>query len=554
MSETFDDRVVVRSPATQVDTDALAATCVRLRTVVDTLAQALTHLSYARDQCSASQAGIGCGSGNICLLASLEEAIRSGEYLRQELDEHVTNLGYAAVVLAAADKDAAGFASVYRTVGLGEPPSRFALPPLLRAPLGRPVGPFYDLGNPPSVFSPEPSTPRKGTSFLPPLLPAIDKQILWAFGAGSLWARHVREFIDGSGDGTLGPRLQSDLALAAQHVRDAERSQMWQGAGGIAPFFLQRKHVKGAEDQGKDLRAVTAFLAVNARTWGQWDPLHHTKIHVHEITDSANAGQVTTPPRSSAQALERILSHEAQKDEGRIEILEHVHEDGTRSWSVIAWGTRNWAIDSTNPHDLVTNLESVARVKSDQHEAIRKAMELAAIKPGEPVELIGHSQAGIVMSDLAGDTEFLERFTVVSVLSAGSPVGNRPIGQGVRRLCLENTRDIVPALDGVEANTQRGQRTVSVHFDGALLNLTDTRGKPLNGHMVEVYSAALGALTDPRSSVAPEVRAWEHARNDALGLDEQTRTRAHQFATRRDPGAGFFGPAKDVDHTLHTVP
>jgi len=53
-----------------------------------------------------------------------------------------------------------------------------------------------------------------------------------------------------------------------------------------------------------------------------------------------------------------------------------------------------------------------------------------------------------------------DMFTVSAVVTAGSPVGDMPLADGIQALHLEHTHDYVPALDGMPSPDAANRTTV----------------------------------------------------------------------------------------------
>ena len=192
-------------------------------------------------------------------------------------------------------------------------------------------------------------------------------------------------------------------------------------------------------------------------------------------------------------------------------------------------GTQKWGVGASNPQDMLTNFQGVGGLDTDQKRAVLAAMEMAGIDKGEPVEFVGHSQGGIVAADLATDQALCQDYSVVSALTAGSPIAGSVPEEGVRVLALENTRDIVPGLDG--ANNAPG--VVTVHFDGEPYIPEGKEGGKVVAHDIGLYRNALADLQAHQGEELAEVRAWEEERNSRMGFSSRTRTTAFVFDTQR---------------------
>ncbi|MEE6294756.1 hypothetical protein [Georgenia wangjunii] len=146
---------------------------------------------------------------------------------------------------------------------------------------------------------------------------------------------------------------------------------------------------------------------------------------------------------------------------GTVEVRRTVHRDGRRTWTVLVPGTQNQGGGGRNPMDNLTNVEAYAGLSTDVEAGVVRAMEQAGIPPGEEVALVGHSQGGMTAMRLAADPVVALRFTVATVLTAGSPVGHMPTPPGVDVLHLEHLEDMVPGLDGVSAPRELRRTTVA---------------------------------------------------------------------------------------------
>lgn len=222
---------------------------------------------------------------------------------------------------------------------------------------------------------------------------------------------------------------------------------------------------------------------------------------------SLHATHATSTPQDAAAALQRISRLESNPAHGEVEILRHQGwaSDGKPqvSWSVIIRGTQVWAPGATNPQDLLTNLFGVGGAGTDQELAVMGALRQVGVQPGEPIELVGHSQGAIVAGRLVSDPHFAREFDVRSALLAGGPTGSvRPATATTQVLVLENSCDPVPKLDG-RAPTPHSQVT-TVHFDSPA-----PKGAPFRAHDLKKYTQMAGTLeTDPD----PRLAQWRAAR------------------------------------------
>lgn len=149
---------------------------------------------------------------------------------------------------------------------------------------------------------------------------------------------------------------------------------------------------------------------------------------------------------------------------GAFSIIKTTYSDGTCSYQVILPGTQQWTAGKSNPQDLLTNLQANAGAGDDYSQLVVAAMTKAGIKSTDPVCIYGHSQGGIVATNLTANAQVRARFNIVATATAGSPTGNSVIPSGTQYLSMENADDVVPSLDG-KAPVSATNRTnvVTVH-------------------------------------------------------------------------------------------
>jgi pimeloyl-ACP methyl ester carboxylesterase len=247
------------------------------------------------------------------------------------------------------------------------------------------------------------------------------------------------------------------------------------------------------------------------------------------LTINEEDTQIATPPSGAEDIVERIgalyPSPGTDEDVARVGIERIEHADGTRAWIVEIPGTQEFlSPGGPNPFDFVADVQMMAKMTSDVMVAVTAAMEQAGIAAGEAVMLGGHSLGGIAAMALASNESFSSRYSVAAVVTAGSPVARfAPIG-GPSVLSLENSTDIVWALDGA-ANPDRATWT-TVHQDLRASELAADRAAAtslVGSHEPATY-ARTAALFD--ASAASSARAWreQNAAFFADGASTSTRT------------------------------
>lgn len=212
-------------------------------------------------------------------------------------------------------------------------------------------------------------------------------------------------------------------------------------------------------------------------------------------------------------------------DYGEFEILRHETPGNERpSWTVVVKGTQEWGIGKPNPKNLEANLAGVARVQMDEEAAIIAGLEEVGARSGDAVELVGHSQGGIVAAALATNPHITGTYEVASVVTAGSPISRIPVPAQIPLLAFDNVEDPVPALDGAL------NRASSEH-----LTVYTCSGQGLEAHDLGRYVEAAKSL-DKREH--GDVVAWMRQRETRLGISDGTVSTPYRFAFTRQPRAG----------------
>jgi pimeloyl-ACP methyl ester carboxylesterase len=172
--------------------------------------------------------------------------------------------------------------------------------------------------------------------------------------------------------------------------------------------------------------------------------------------------------------------------------------DGRRAWIVEIPGTQEWSpVPGRNPADLTADVAVLGRASTAAAATVVGALELAGVRPSEPVLLAGHSLGGMLAAALAADPAFTRRYRVTHVVAAGSPLAGYAVPPGIAVLALEHDDDLVPALDGAPDPDRA---------DWVTVRRSPARGRsPGAAHDSQAY-AETGALVD--ASDDPSLRAW----------------------------------------------
>jgi len=191
-------------------------------------------------------------------------------------------------------------------------------------------------------------------------------------------------------------------------------------------------------------RTARGLVEVGAAS-GTADATRVTTTRVPVPSSVAAAG----PPRGTGAVMARVRQT-ADTDggpAGRVRVEVVTAADGSRSAVVYMPGVQDWDPDSRNPMSGGTALRAEAGMTSAYTDLVVQALEDAGVAPDEPVMLAGHSLGGIAAAQVASDPAVAERFTVTTVVTAGSPVGAADVPAGVTVLALEHPDDWVPRFD-----------------------------------------------------------------------------------------------------------
>ncbi len=177
-------------------------------------------------------------------------------------------------------------------------------------------------------------------------------------------------------------------------------------------------------------------------------------------------------------------------------------------------GTTDWAPGTAgqSPVDLTGNLVAMTGEQSTAMQGVQQALAQAqadgTIPPGAPVMLVGHSQGGIIASQLAADPAFVSQYNVTDMMTFGTPLDGVPIDPRVQTIALQHTTDPVARLD-------LGGLTIDGSLPGPAGTVTqvtlpnDPHGdwyNPFSQHGGETYSWSLDHLT---GSDADAIAAYE---------------------------------------------
>jgi len=181
---------------------------------------------------------------------------------------------------------------------------------------------------------------------------------------------------------------------------------------------------------------------------------------------------------------------------GTLEVRRVEHADGTRSWVLLLPSTQAMVPGGRNPVDNLTNVETYGGMVSDVEIGAAEALRLAGVRPGEAVAVVGFSQGGLAAMRLAADPLVRLRYSITTVVTAGSPVGHLPTPAGTEVLHLEHLEDPFVGLDGTSNPAEDARTTVSRSLGTGTTGLTRLEVPPSDSHSITEYTRTARLAVD----------------------------------------------------------
>jgi hypothetical protein len=175
------------------------------------------------------------------------------------------------------------------------------------------------------------------------------------------------------------------------------------------------------------------------------------------------AGFAGRPPRNLTDLFADLAQRDGDARHGEIDVRILSLPDGSRRAIVDITGTKSWdPLPTSDVTSLSTNARALVGERSAYEGGVLAAMRAAGVRRDDPVMLIGHSQGGMVAVTTARDAMASGAFRITHVVTAGAPIGMTAgaVPPAAKVLAIENTRDVVPHLDGV-ANPDRPNVTTA---------------------------------------------------------------------------------------------
>ena len=231
----------------------------------------------------------------------------------------------------------------------------------------------------------------------------------------------------------------------------------------------------------------------------------------------------TSTPAAAPSGLAGALQRLPVKGGAQVAVEKYSYADGTSRYVVYIMGTQTFApgdMGGREPWDMKSNTELYAGRNAASYEATIAAIESAGAEPGDRVDVVGHSQGGLIAAYVAMQSDYDVGVTIL----AGSP-GDPMLDEDQMLVSLGNTDDAVRgfAAGGSPGGSGSPDSLAITREDDPVLHLGDA-GEP---HLLESYidlARAADESDDPRIEKLDDL--WQ--RLDEAEVVERTEYRAER--------------------------
>ncbi|MFF9587283.1 acetoacetate decarboxylase family protein [Streptomyces achromogenes] len=343
------------------------------------------------------------------------------------------------------------------------------------------------------------------------------------------------EFERDPGMRRLTEAVTADKDLAAvRSLRALFRDQGAQRAlSGLAPLMAELLAIRALLDEDPH-NDETGWALATGRELSA-DPLHGVSAaHLAGLDKGEGAAEAVTLTDQERQVIATkgsflgfLRNIEMLSTNGRI-LLQNVRgPDGVVRYVLQAPGMAPGRPRTDSPQDFVGAWRNLFLPDSPYTRAILLALRDYGIPRGADLALIGHSEGGIAVMNLAQSEEFCRTYRVTHVVAVGSPVDNKkPADPRTWVASITNQHDIVPVLDGRGAGSAFDPHPnwYEVDYTGP------THEFPLC-HMLHEYIEHLRTVVpDARERVDEALTPYR---------GPVVRTQAYQLKDRANPPEGY---------------
>ncbi|MFF8288571.1 hypothetical protein ACF068_04960 [Streptomyces sp. NPDC016309] len=223
----------------------------------------------------------------------------------------------------------------------------------------------------------------------------------------------------------------------------------------VAPLFAELSAIRALLDEnplndevgwqiatGEALHADPWF-GISARHLAAFDAGEGAAVAV----DLAEDGRRSLAGEGSLMGFLRNI--DLLGTDGRILIQDVRGPDGVVRHVLQAPGMAPGKPRNDSPQDFVGAWSNLFDPESPYTRGILLAIEEYGLPAGADLALVGHSEGGIALMNLAQNGAFCRRFRVTHVVAVGSPIDNkRPADARTWVASVTNQHDLVPTLDG----------------------------------------------------------------------------------------------------------
>lgn len=237
----------------------------------------------------------------------------------------------------------------------------------------------------------------------------------------------------------------------------------------------------------------------------------------------AVAPVTASTPTGAPRGLEGALQRIPERRGAQVAVEKYSFAGGATPFVVYIKGTQTFApqdYGGRDPWDMKSNTELYSGRMSASYASTVAALEAAGARPGDRVQVVGHSQGGAIAARLAMQGDF----EVPLVVTAGSPV-DPTLDPGQTLVTLGHTDDGVRALSGAGSPGGTGSPdsvTITREHDPGFTG--NDAGEPHHLAAYQELAAQADASGDPRID---ELDAfWAHL--DGAEVIERTEFRAER--------------------------
>lgn len=278
-------------------------------------------------------------------------------------------------------------------------------------------------------------------------------------------------------------------------------------------------------------------LAGNVVTPGLYDQLFLTvatagvvsglgKVRPGEtLTGKADAVSVapvkTSSPAGAPSGLAGALGRMPRTSGAQIAVEKYSFADGSTKFVAYLEGTQSVGWGGKEPWDSKSNLQLYTGQRSASYQSTLEALEAAGAQPGDEVDVVAHSQSGMVAAHLSMESGF----DVQMQITAGSPV-EPTLDDDQTIIQVRHSDDPVSSLAGGGSPEGTGSDdSVTLLTEGTPL---DTVGDlAVDAHHLDTYidtAKTADDLSDPRMDAMDEF--WREL--DAAEVIERTEYQAER--------------------------